>query len=948
MDAYFANGHSSWLANPGPDQPQTSSSPGPTQNGNDEWAKTGIDLSDFGVGLGDLQAPNSSPTNAASLHNMYQFPVNGPFFSTMAPFNIHPYGHSPPPSGWPSQNLPLSSYSTLNGATTTVGSSQQQQQQVSSQPPASAQQPMIDPALTSASSAPSYSPPPPSASQGAQHSSTIQFNNVFHHHQQQPQVPHSPTIHQMSSAYLMHQQQQQQQQRTLNPQQLTMPYSYVYPIQQHHVQSPMQTNLTATSSHTSTPPPASSSISSNSTVPPASASVSVPVASDPLVFKQKLDRLLTSSALSDANTVHRLMDAIADHGNANVTPEMRAELASRIRDGAGNAFFAAWARDAKAMALLLNWLKAGVTGKDEGRWDSTVMPLLHVLDRLPLTISLLKEHRPGKLTNALLKSDTVSPAIKDMASNIANKWRTLIEPSSGGSTKDKDASSSSAAVKKVEIEDKTKKRKLADGAPKPPSKVAVVSSAANSANAARSAVKVKKEKVVVTAVKDAKADASFFSAPKPKPRLPSFKKAPAPATTSNMAPGGTSSSATVAQPSQVNAFEQALKEMKGRATAVPIPPVASKSDSSSTESSTVTKASTPDPLKNAKKRKSVSWAPEGHLEKVRIIEKAVYDDDPADATHGAHSIRDLERAEGAAMHFHLFEEVIDWYKPQDIEFPSDIDSTERGGQSEEKSVQEEREKNTLRADYYAEDQIPETPGEPLSQIALEQVDTEARTMVVGADIQPFFQHAMSVADLVGQLAANTNSTSAGGAYGNVDGSTAQISDGDVTMSNVNNALGVSGGFDLSKLDPNALSNLAASLGLTGFNFAGGAGAAVTQETTNMRNESVMNAVDAEACVDEAEEGGGVESEASLKVDDDAITMHKEGEHLIPFSSLCESSADLVKRVIFFMKVRRPVNKAIMISQRPSPRAPNRVFYFSNSINSVEGRGGAGKRRILFE
>ena len=32
-------------------------------------------------------------------------------------------------------------------------------------------------------------------------------------------------------------------------------------------------------------------------------------------------------------------------------------------------------------------------------------------------------------------------------------------------------------------------------------------------------------------------------------------------------------------------------------------------------------------------------------------------------THGAHSIRDLERAEGAAMHIHLFEEAIDWYEP---------------------------------------------------------------------------------------------------------------------------------------------------------------------------------------------------------------------------------------------------------------------------------------------
>jgi hypothetical protein len=31
--------------------------------------------------------------------------------------------------------------------------------------------------------------------------------------------------------------------------------------------------------------------------------------------------------------------------------------------------------------------------------------------------------------------------------------------------------------------------------------------------------------------------------------------------------------------------------------------------------------------------------------------------------HTTHSLRDLDRGEGAALHAHLFEEVIDWSEP---------------------------------------------------------------------------------------------------------------------------------------------------------------------------------------------------------------------------------------------------------------------------------------------
>lgn len=117
-------------------------------------------------------------------------------------------------------------------------------------------------------------------------------------------------------------------------------------------------------------------------------------------------------------------------------------------------------------------------------------------------------------------------------------------------------------------------------------------------------------------VKDSRSDSSFFSAPKPKPKLPSFKKAPV-----NDKKGPDTN---IAQPSSIDPFQEALKSMgKARkaSPAVSTPPP-------------FPAASTP-PAGNAvgkAKRKTVSWAPEGQLESIRLIERAVYDDDPVDVS----------------------------------------------------------------------------------------------------------------------------------------------------------------------------------------------------------------------------------------------------------------------------------------------------------------------------
>jgi protein phosphatase 1 regulatory subunit 10 len=125
-------------------------------------------------------------------------------------------------------------------------------------------------------------------------------------------------------------------------------------------------------------------------------------------------------------------------------------------------------------------------------------------------------------------------------------------------------------------------------------------------------VPVKKETKPVTAVKDAKSDSSFFSAPKPKPKLPSFKKAP-PLKKNGADPN-------VAQPSAVDPFKDALAAMtKARSSPVPL-------DATAAASATPPSQSVVSEIPG-KKKKRVSFKEGEALEMIKIIEPAVYDDD---------------------------------------------------------------------------------------------------------------------------------------------------------------------------------------------------------------------------------------------------------------------------------------------------------------------------------
>ncbi|KAG1767704.1 hypothetical protein EV702DRAFT_1146166 [Suillus placidus] len=680
-----------------------------------------LDLSDYTIG--DLAGPSTS-SSISPPPAYYGGPFN-PFYlsSVPGPYNAVPYGSM----SWtnPQTHLPLSNYSTLNGATSATSSQQSASQHQS--PPAQNQQPMmIDPALTTMNG--SGSEPPRQYTQSPTHvaQSTSQSQPRHPYQYQHPTLSINPAYvlpPHFYSSHLTQHQPTSQSQGTLSP---------------HVLHSPTSTMMGQLSSFYAQSP----STPSTSTVTTATSTTAAPAQPPTINIQARKDSFVTDvrpllqpNAFGGARAIHNLVNLIDDFGSEEVEPSLRMEILTKIRDNAGNHYFRAWSENNTAMDITREWLKAAATAKSDTPLVDTVMPLLHIIDRLPLSVESLKSSKLGKIIVKLVK-EPPAPAIKDMASNLERRWRQLVE------TAQKQAEN-------TQTEDsKFKKRKPVEQpsakAPPPAKKAAVAPTASASKPMA-----VKKETRPIIAVKDARSDSSFFSAPKPKAKLPSFKKAPAPVKREP--------DLNVAQPSSIDPFQEALKSMgKGRrdSPVTSTPPPASMSI-------------TPPLMTSGRtKRKSVTWAPDGQLESIRLIERAVYDDDPVDGVHTTHSLRDLDRGEGAALHAPLFEEVIDWTDPITLEF--DLETSQRGQNSAEKTTQEEREQTALGALYMSPAQIPDSPGEPTTIIGDDEIDVDVKAMTAGSECDNFFwreadlpqPNAASVADLVGQLSGSFDSMSA--------------------------------------------------------------------------------------------------------------------------------------------------------------------------------------------
>lgn len=680
-----------------------------------------LDLSDYTIG--DLAGPSTSSSISPS-PAYYGGPFN-PFYlsSVPGPYNAVPYGSM----SWtnPQTHLPLSNYSTLNGATSATSSQQSASQHQS--PPAQNQQPMmIDPALTTMNG--SGSEPPRQYTQSPTHVAqpTPQSQPRHSYQYQHPTLSINPAYvlpPHFYSSHLTQHQPTSQSQGTLSPHVLHSPTSTMMgQLSSFYTQSPSTPSTSTVTTTTST-----------TTAPAQPPTINIQARKDSFVTDVR--PLLQPNAFGGARAIHNLVNLIDDFGSEEVEPSLRMEILTKIRDNAGNHYFRAWSENNTAMDITREWLKAAATAKSDTPLVDTVMPLLHIIDRLPLSVESLKSSKLGKIIVKLVK-EPPAPAIKDMASNLERRWRQLVE------TAQKQAEN-------TQTEDsKFKKRKPVEQpsakAPPPAKKAAVAPTASASKPMA-----VKRETRPIIAVKDARSDSSFFSAPKPKAKLPSFKKAPAPVKREP--------DLNVAQPSSIDPFQEALKSMgKGRrdSPVTSTPPPASMSI-------------TPPLMTSGRtKRKSVTWAPDGQLESIRLIERAVYDDDPVDGVHTTHSLRDLDRGEGAALHAPLFEEVIDWTDPITLEL--DLETSQRGQNSAEKTTQEEREQTALGALYMSPAQIPDSPGEPTTIIGDDEIDVDVKAMTAGSECDNFFwreadlpqPNAASVADLVGQLSGGFDSMSA--------------------------------------------------------------------------------------------------------------------------------------------------------------------------------------------
>ncbi|KAJ6447507.1 hypothetical protein C8R45DRAFT_948494 [Mycena sanguinolenta] len=139
-----------------------------------------------------------------------------------------------------------------------------------------------------------------------------------------------------------------------------------------------------------------------------------------------------------------------DYCSADVDAATRMEILTKIRDGAGNHYFRTWVENPTAVDITHEWVKAAFSASredgDDAQLGETIMPLLHLIDWLPMTVESLKMSKLGKVVVKFVK-DPPTPAIKDIASNVERRWRQMVTNKVPESAAD---------------DPKSKKRKIAD------------------------------------------------------------------------------------------------------------------------------------------------------------------------------------------------------------------------------------------------------------------------------------------------------------------------------------------------------------------------------------------------------------------------------------------------------------------------------------------------------
>jgi protein phosphatase 1 regulatory subunit 10 len=335
---------------------------------------------------------------------------------------VTPYGSSPQ---WP-PSVPLSSYSSLNGATTNTNGQTASPHQMVIELSVSNDscKPLSDthlssPALTMGTPPTSSTTQPYALSARSPyqqyHSPTMAINPAFVHSFSPPQ------------------------QNAQSPPQTLAPYAL------HAPSTPVETISPAAFYQQTTP--------STSATPPSNTPTPTPNKLTPQARQEKFNStvksLLQPNQFTGAGAVSDLADRIIALDVTEVEGPLRLEILTKIRDNAGNHYFRAWVENEDAMDITREWLKAAAKGDDQ--LVETIMPLLHVrrsfiipmmdipecrnrqiIDRLPWSLETLRKAKLGKIILKLTKEASIPGKHPNISPCLRNcdlvAWLTLLSP----------------------------------------------------------------------------------------------------------------------------------------------------------------------------------------------------------------------------------------------------------------------------------------------------------------------------------------------------------------------------------------------------------------------------------------------------------------------------------------------------------------------------------------
>lgn len=366
---------------------------------------------------------------------------------------------------------------------------------------------------------------------------------------------------------------------------------------------------------------------------------------------------------------------------ANATQSYLESLTADVR---GREIVAAWLEDA------IPPRKADVADTS-GLYKDVLVPLLVLLDRMPIQLAHLKDHTGlGKLITGVQKRVN-DPNARRIADSIKDKWSALV----------------SGAAK---VDPARQKRQATPEAP-------------DSVKRARAAPR---ERV------GSPLGGTPGAAPGTRGISPQPSSTAAPAQRPAAASAAARARTTKNNPNADLAGFMSLIEQ----------PISTTPEPERRE--TATKA----PAERKKRKKTVHWKDhDGQaLVAVRLIQPAVYDGD--EDSHTTVGLLDMEEG-GAFRQAHAeMSEQIDWYPPTgafffvltpEIILPEVVHTLPpHGSRSTTKADQEEREQTTAMAIYLNPSEIPESPAEPdPSALNLIARAPEPQAMTMGIDVSPF-------------------------------------------------------------------------------------------------------------------------------------------------------------------------------------------------------------------